>query len=253
MEVPLTEKQVVYDDLYIDTVYGPFVEKYRIIFIDDYIDFYMMKRVLLQFYKYVEEDNNSPIHVMINSQGGLLDAAFAFISEIELCDCHVITYNIGYAISAAAKIFLAGDLRIMYPYSSITLHSIRSGKYGVVNNFSNYAEYLKKYNIIIKDYLKRKTKLDDEAIKGILDYDNEFTCLAEEAIEYGLADQIYAGRIFIPPRSTSQYNYNYALVSKQCDDLINKRKDNKEQYREEVLNGRNKKIKKRDSKEKERV
>jgi len=249
---------ISFNDLYTDVTYGGIIERYRIIFIDDFIDHELIKRCVLQLYKYIEDDEGTPIHIMINSPGGHLDPAFWFISEIELCDCKIITYNTGMAMSAAAKIFLAGDLRVMYPYSSITLHSIRSGKYGVVNNIKNYTDYLDKYNNIVKEYLKRKTKLNDDKIKEILEYDNELTLLADEAIKYGLADQIYLGRVLSGVRRDIQVNHvvaygdevlgdnTYEMRNNRRMSLINMMAPNKDNKDEQ-----NRKDKKRTSKKKQ--
>lgn len=75
---------------------------------------------LLSFH--FDEKWNEPVQIILNSPGGYLDAAWAFIDMMDCIRLPVRTIAMGEIVSAAAMIFVAGDERIMSPNSSAMIH-----------------------------------------------------------------------------------------------------------------------------------
>ncbi len=75
---------------------------------------------LLQFH--FDEKWDEPIQIILNSPGGYLDAAWAFIDMMDCIRLPIRTIAMGEIVSAAAMIFVAGDERLMSPNSSAMIH-----------------------------------------------------------------------------------------------------------------------------------
>lgn len=65
---------------------------------------------------------DEPIQLILNSPGGYLDAAWAFIDIMDSIRVPIRTIAMGEIVSAAAMIFVNGDERIMSPNSSAMIH-----------------------------------------------------------------------------------------------------------------------------------
>ena len=134
-------------------------------------------------------ENRKPIRILIDSTGGELDAGLCIHDSITLSTTPVHTINISKAYSAGFMIFLAGHKRITYPNASFLYHE---GSCGInqtdANKFDNYADFYKMQRGLLKKIMISRTTIDDAAYYEHARDDWWFS--AEEAINYGIADEI---------------------------------------------------------------
>lgn len=81
------------------------------------------------------------VHILINSGGGYLSTAKAFLSAIAQTNAHVICEIEGDACSAATLIFLGADEFRVSDDAAMMIHTASYGYYGKENNVRQYVEY----------------------------------------------------------------------------------------------------------------
>jgi ATP-dependent protease ClpP protease subunit len=132
-----------------------------------------------------------PFNIFLSSYGGDLWAAFGMMNLIEQYPTAVHTHVLGAGLSAASMIFIAGDVRYLYPDSYLMLHEL-SFAYG-------YTPLSKMKNInVALDGLHEKmlVKLTDKSNKPKKWWSKKITSLhdyyitADEAVKLKLADVI---------------------------------------------------------------
>ena len=143
--------------------------------------------------KYDEKEKISPkkrkpIKLYIHSPGGYLTSSFSIIDSIKLSKTPVHTIAIGDVYSGGFFIFLAGHKKYAYPHASFLYHEGSTANGGDANKFRNFAKFyevqLEKLKQIV---LKNSNITEEEYEKHIKD---DWWLTAEEAVEYGIADEI---------------------------------------------------------------
>ena len=128
------------------------------------------------------------LNIFINSPGGDLFATVAIVSAMKRIKTN--TFNMGFAASSAAIIFLAGDVRQCSPYSYVMFHegsfSTEEGNMSSVKDFIVYIEGT--CDLIMRDLLK-KTKLPFKEYTKKID-NKDWYISAKEAIRLKIADRI---------------------------------------------------------------
>lgn len=149
---------------------------------------------LIKFYNQMDDESGipveerTPIKIFIDSNGGDLNETFTIIDSIKLSKTPVWTINIGKAYSGGFFIFIAGDHRIAYPYSSFLYHEGSASKDGSANQFENFASFYKKMLKMLKTHVLATTKITEKKYEEIRKED--FWMMADEALELGVADEI---------------------------------------------------------------
>lgn len=138
-------------------------------------------------------EERKPIKIYIDSCGGSLTDAFTIIDSIRMSKTPVITIATGCAYSAGFFIFISGHKRIAYPHASFLYHEGSATNGGTASQFRNFADFydiqLTQLKQIVLDY----TDIDeDEYNKHKKD---DWWMTAEDAINYGIADEIAEGFI----------------------------------------------------------
>lgn len=133
-------------------------------------------------------DERQPIKIFIDSGGGDLTATFTIIDAIKMSSTPVWTINIGMAYSGGFFIFLAGHKRFCYKNASFLFHEGSTGTFGDANKFNNWADFYKKLLKRLKVHTLENTKITEKQYEEHVKDDWWF--LAEEAIEYGVCDEI---------------------------------------------------------------
>lgn len=135
-------------------------------------------------------DNNEPIIVLINTQGGLTASAMGVADVIENTSCPVITVCIGLANSAGSIILAAGKQRYALPNSEIMIHQHWQEFSESINHTEliNHAEASKQsYNGLV-DFYKKHSNLNKRKLKSLLIKDSYLS--PETALEYGFIDGV---------------------------------------------------------------
>ncbi|MBJ7449657.1 MAG: ATP-dependent Clp protease proteolytic subunit [Parachlamydiales bacterium] len=164
--------------------------KDRIILIGSEIDNHMANSVIAQFLFLKTEDPKKEITVFINSPGGYINAGLAIFDTMLFLGCDISTYCIGQAASMAVLLLAAGTKgkRFSLPNSRIMIHQPSGGVTGSSEDISRQAE-----EILILKQKNAKILADctGKSIEKILeDSERDFYMSPEEAIAYGIIDQI---------------------------------------------------------------
>ncbi len=132
------------------------------------------------------------INLYINSPGGLVDQTLAVYDTMQFLGCEVATYCIGQAASGAAIILAAGSKghRYALPNAKVMLHQPYSGISGQAEDIKIQAEEILKDKKLLNEILAKHTGQDPEKIAREIERDRFMN--AQEALEYGLVDEILA-------------------------------------------------------------
>ena len=143
---------------------------------------------------YLDSLNNGDISLYINSPGGAITAGMAIYDTMNFIKCDVSTMCVGMAASMGAFLLAAGakGKRKALPNSEIMIHQPLGGAQGQSVDVEIYAKRLIKTREKLNEILSEKTGQPIDVIARDTDRDNFMS--AEEALEYGLIDQIVSSR-----------------------------------------------------------
>lgn len=168
--------------------------KERIIFLDGEINDTTSSLIVAQLI-FLEADNpDKDIEMYINSPGGSITSGFAVYDTMNFIKCDVSTMCVGMAASMGAFLLTAGakGKRKALPNSEIMIHQPLGGAQGQSVDVEIYAKRLIKTREKLNEILSEKTGQPIDVIARDTDRDNFMS--AEEALEYGLIDQIVSSR-----------------------------------------------------------
>ncbi|MBE3069940.1 MAG: ATP-dependent Clp protease proteolytic subunit [Planctomycetes bacterium] len=164
--------------------------KDRIIFIGGEVEDDMANLVIAQLLFLQNENADADISVYINSPGGVITSGMAIYDTMQFVGCTVRTYCLGQAASMAAVLLAAGTKgsRYVLPNSRILIHQPMGGARGTATDISIQAEEILRMRQRLNEILAQHTGQPVERIEK--DVDRDHFMGAEEAVAYGLADQI---------------------------------------------------------------
>lgn len=133
-------------------------------------------------------NNRKPIKIYLHSPGGYLTSTFTMIDAIKMSKTPVYTIAIGEVYSGGFFTFLAGHKKYAYPHSSFLYHEGATANGGDANKFRNFAKFYETQLNQLKQIVLENSKITEEEYdKHIKD---DWWLTAEEAVEYGIADEI---------------------------------------------------------------
>jgi ATP-dependent Clp protease protease subunit len=138
--------------------------------------------------KEIEGLDADVIHVYINSYGGEVAEALAFASALQRHKATIKTYDDGFACSAAADIFMAGDERIMSSASLLFIHHVWGYAAGNANELRKAADDFEKISKASMALYLDKISITEEELKQL--FDAETWLLPQEALDMGFATAI---------------------------------------------------------------
>lgn len=168
--------------------------KDRVIFIGTGIDDHVANSVVAQLLFLEANDNESDVYIYINSPGGLVTAGMAIYDTMQYVKPDVCTICYGMAASMASILLCAGakDKRYILPNAEVMIHQPLGGFEGQVSDMKIRYDYIENLQRRLYNIYCGVTGKDFDTIKADCDRDNFMT--AEEAIEYGLVDEIKKAR-----------------------------------------------------------
>ncbi len=171
--------------------------KDRIIFIGWPINDAIANLVIAQMLFLQMEEPEKDLSLYINSPGGSVTAGLAIYDTIQFLKCDVTTYCIGQAASMGAVLLAAGTKgkRYALPHARIMIHQPWGGVQGQATDISIQAEEILRLKDRLNEILAAHTGKDPKQIE--IDTDREFFMGAEEALEYGLVDEVIKGKLNI--------------------------------------------------------
>lgn len=164
--------------------------KDRIIFIGTEINDQIANVVIAQLLFLKMEDQKKDINLYINSPGGQITSGLAILDTMKFLGCDINTYCIGQASSMAAILLAAGTKgkRFALPNSRIMIHQPYGGVGGTSEDIARQAKEILELKKITTKILSESTGQPLEKISE--DAERDYYMNAEEALKYGLIDQI---------------------------------------------------------------
>ena len=165
--------------------------KERIIFLGTGVNDQVSNSIIAQLLFLESEDPEKPIYLYINSPGGSVTAGLAVYDTMQYIDAPVTTICMGQAASMGALLLAAGadGKRLCLPNARILIHQpIMGGVSGQASDIDIQAQEILSLRERINGILARHTGQDMERIKK--DTDRDYYMSAEEALDYGLVDEI---------------------------------------------------------------
>ena len=168
--------------------------KHRIIFLGTPIDDGVANLIMAQLLHLESEDPEKDIYVYINSPGGSITSLFAIYDTMKYIKPDVATVCMGLAASAGAVILAGGTpgKRYSLPHARIMLHQPAGGAEGTSKDIEIQAKLITDMRNQINGLLADFTKKDIEQIAVVTDRD--FWMTAQEALEYGIVDEVLTQR-----------------------------------------------------------
>ena len=164
--------------------------KDNIIFVGSAIDDDVANLVIAQLLFLEAEDPEKDIQLYINSPGGSVTSGLAILDTMRYIRPNVSTLCIGQAMSMAAVLLAAGEKgkRLALPNSRIMLHQPHGGIQGTASDIEIHTREILRLRERIITLLASYTGKSPEEIN--VDADRDFVLTAQEAVKYGLVDQV---------------------------------------------------------------
>lgn len=161
--------------------------KDRIIFLSGEIND-SLANIIVSELLYLDNLNNEDIYLYINSPGGSITSGMSIYDTIKFINSKVITIGLGMCASMAAFLLSSGNSRYALPNTEIMIHQPIGGAQGQATDIQIAAERIIKLKEKLNKILAQNTKQDLKTITADTERDNFLS--AEEALNYGLIDQI---------------------------------------------------------------
>lgn len=167
----------------------------RIVFLADEINDVTASLVVAQLLFLEAQDPDKDISLYINSPGGSVTAGMAIYDTMNFIKCDVSTICIGMAASMGAFLLSSGTKgkRLALPNSEIMIHQPLGGMQGQASDIKIHADHIIRTKDRLNNILAANTGKPVEIIAQDTDRDNFLT--AQQAMEYGLVDQVVEKRI----------------------------------------------------------
>ena len=168
--------------------------KDRIIFIVGGIDDYVANLVVAQLLFLESEDPKKDIYMYINSPGGVITSGLSILDTMNYLKCDVSTVCFGQAASMGAVLLSCGakGKRFALPNSRVMIHQPLGGARGQATDIEIQAKEI----LTLKEKLNKiLSETTNQSIKKIqADTERDYFMNAQEAVKYGLVDEILKNR-----------------------------------------------------------
>jgi len=167
----------------------------RIIFLGTPIDDTVANLICAQMLFLESEDPDKDINLYINSPGGDITGLLAIYDTMKYIKPDVSTFCFGQAASAAAVLLGAGakGKRYALPHARVLLHQPWGGVGGQASDIEIQAREILRMKDMLNTMLANDTGQSVERIGK--DTDRDFIISADEAVEYGLIDEVLTARL----------------------------------------------------------
>jgi ATP-dependent Clp protease protease subunit len=165
--------------------------KERIIFVTGPIEDYMANLVVAQLLFLEAEDPKKDIFLYINSPGGSVTAGLSIIDTMHHIKPPVATVCVGLAASMGSLILSQGakGKRFVLPNAEVMIHQPSGGAYGQASDIDITAKHILKTRDRLNKMLAKAT--GQKLSKIETDVDRDMFMDAEEALAYGIVDEIF--------------------------------------------------------------
>ena len=195
--LPTIEEKTSYGYKRLDPYTKLFEE--RIIFVGQAIDDTVANDVMAQLLTLESMDPDRDIMMYINSPGGSFTALTAIYDTMQFVRPDVMTICLGQAASAAAVLLAGGakGKRMALENARILIHQPYSEGGGQGSDIEIQAAEIMRMRSLLEKMLAKDSKKTVEEVSKDIERDKSLT--AEEAVAYGIIDQVLASRKAIKP------------------------------------------------------
>ena len=164
--------------------------KERIIFLGTPVTDQVANLIIAQLLYLDREDSEKDISLYINSPGGLISAGLAIYDTMKLIKSDVSTICVGMAASMATVLLCAGahGKRFALPNSTIHMHQAMGGAQGQASDIEIAAREILRLQDKIRQLISEHTGQSYDQVAR--DSDRDFYLTSEEAVGYGLIDEV---------------------------------------------------------------
>ncbi|OCK46051.1 ATP-dependent Clp protease proteolytic subunit [Stenotrophomonas maltophilia] len=166
----------------------------RIIFLNGEVDDTVSALVCAQLLFLESENPEKPIHLYINSPGGVISSGLAMYDTMQYISAPVHTLCMGTARSMGSFLLMAGEPghRAALANSSLHVHQPLGGVQGQASDIFIHAEEMQRTKQRITRLYAQHCGRSVEEVEQTLDRDRFMS--AEQACEWGLIDQVLLRR-----------------------------------------------------------
>ncbi|WP_298977469.1 ATP-dependent Clp endopeptidase proteolytic subunit ClpP [uncultured Campylobacter sp.] len=164
--------------------------KDRIVMLSGEIDDAVASSIVAQLLFLEAEDPDKDIYLYINSPGGVVTSGFSIYDTMNYIKPDVSTICIGQAASMGAFLLSCGakGKRYALPNSRIMIHQPLGGAQGQATDIEIQAKEILRMKEILNGILSQNSGKDLARVEK--DTDRDFFMSAEDAVQYGLIDQV---------------------------------------------------------------
>jgi ATP-dependent Clp protease protease subunit len=164
--------------------------KDRIIMLSGEINDAVASSIVAQLLFLEAQDPDKDIYFYINSPGGVITSGFSIYDTMNYIKPEIVTICIGQAASMGAFLLACGSpgKRYALPSSRIMIHQPLGGAQGQATDIAIQAKEILRMKSYLNQILAEKTGKKVKQIEK--DTERDYFMDAEEAVEYGLIDQV---------------------------------------------------------------
>jgi ATP-dependent Clp protease protease subunit len=180
--------------------------KDRVLVLNDAVDEFIVEEIVMPILKWNKEDdkaeeaapylpdgqgknfNRKPITLYLNSPGGDLFNGLVAAEVIKKSKTPVHVIVLSMAASMGSVLLAAGHRRYAYQFSNVLIHDGSTGIAGTSNKVKDHMKFFDKKSEQIKTFIIANSKITAEKYEEM--DDREWWLTAEEAMEFGLIDEI---------------------------------------------------------------
>ena len=168
--------------------------KDRIILLGGEVTSQSAELIVAQLLFLESENPDEDIQFYINSPGGSVTAGLAIYDTMQFVKCDVSTICVGLAASMGSFLLAGGTKgkRYSLPNSEILIHQPLGGAQGQATDIIIEAAHIQQTRERLNRILSQNTGKAYEQVVADTDRDNWMS--ADEALEYGIIDNIYTSR-----------------------------------------------------------
>lgn len=168
--------------------------KDRIVFLGGAIDDTTANLVIAQMLFLEMENPDADISLYINSPGGSVTAGMAIYDTMQYVKPNVRTVCVGMAASMGAFLLMAGQKskRLALPNSEVMIHQPSGGAEGQATDVMIHAEWILRTKRKMNQLMSEMTGQPLAKVEADVERDHFMT--AQDALQYGIIDEIYVPR-----------------------------------------------------------
>lgn len=166
--------------------------KERIVMLGTPISDQIANLIVAQLLFLAREDPSKPVRLYINSPGGQVYAGMAIYDTMQQIECPVSTVAVGFTASFGTVLLAGGEpgMRFALPNATVHMHQPLGGAQGQASDIQIQAQEILRLRSSIYGIMSKHTGKSVATIEE--DFDRDLYMSAQEALDYGLVDQVLA-------------------------------------------------------------